>query len=62
MAAGVSKRLWDIDDIVAVIEDWEARQEIRPFSGQSSRCFLFRITAIRCNKASFFIASPKIIS
>jgi IS1 family transposase len=26
MAAGVSKRLWDIGDIVTVIEDWEARQ------------------------------------
>lgn len=27
MAAGVSKRLWDIADIVTVIEEWEARQE-----------------------------------
>jgi IS1 family transposase len=26
MAAGVSKRLWDISDIVTVIEDWEARK------------------------------------
>jgi hypothetical protein len=26
MAAGVSKRLWDVADIVTVIEDWEARQ------------------------------------
>jgi IS1 family transposase len=26
MAAGVSKRLWDIADIVAVIEGWEARK------------------------------------
>jgi hypothetical protein len=26
MAAGVSKRLWDISDIVTVIEEWEARQ------------------------------------
>lgn len=26
MAAGVSKRLWDIGDIVTVIEEWEARQ------------------------------------
>lgn len=26
MAAGVSKRLWEIGDIVQVIEDWEARQ------------------------------------
>ena len=30
MAAGVSKRLWDIGDIVTVIEDWEARQVMRP--------------------------------
>jgi len=27
MAAGVSKRLWGIGNIVTVIEDWEARQE-----------------------------------
>jgi hypothetical protein len=26
MAAGVSKRLWDIGDVVTVIEDWELRQ------------------------------------
>jgi IS1 family transposase len=26
MAAGVSKRLWEIGDIVTVIEDWEARK------------------------------------
>jgi IS1 family transposase len=26
MAAGVSQRLWDIGDIVTVIEEWEARQ------------------------------------
>ena len=26
MAAGVSKRLWEIGDIVQVIEDWEARK------------------------------------
>ena len=26
MAAGVSKRLWDISDMVQVIEDWEARK------------------------------------
>jgi len=26
MAAGVSKRLWDVSDIVQVIEDWEARK------------------------------------
>ena len=25
MAAGVSERLWDIGDIVTVIEEWEAR-------------------------------------
>jgi hypothetical protein len=28
MAAGVSKRLWEIGDIVQVIEDWEVRQKI----------------------------------
>lgn len=28
MAAGVSKRLWDVADIVTVVEDWEARQAI----------------------------------
>ena len=28
MAAGVSKRLWEIGDIVTVIEDWEARQKM----------------------------------
>ena len=28
MAAGVSNRLWDIADIVTVIEDWEARQKM----------------------------------
>ena len=28
MAAGVSKQLWDIGDIVQVIEEWEARQEM----------------------------------
>lgn len=28
MAAGVSKRLWDVADIVTVVEEWEARQEI----------------------------------
>jgi IS1 family transposase len=27
MAAGVSQRLWDIGDIITVIEKWEARQE-----------------------------------
>lgn len=27
MAAGVSKRLWDIGDIITVIENWEARQD-----------------------------------
>lgn len=27
MAAGVSKRLWDIGDIITVIENWEERQE-----------------------------------
>ena len=27
MAAGVSKRLWDIGDIVTVVENWEARHE-----------------------------------
>jgi hypothetical protein len=26
MAAGVSKRLWEIGDVVQVIEDWEARK------------------------------------
>lgn len=30
MAADVSKRLWDIDDIVTMIEEWEARPEIWP--------------------------------
>jgi hypothetical protein len=24
MAAGVEKRLWEIDDIVKVVQDWEA--------------------------------------
>ena len=28
MAAGVSNRLWEIGDIVTVIEDWEARQKM----------------------------------
>ena len=28
MAAGVSKRLWDVGDIVTVVENWEARQEL----------------------------------
>ena len=28
MAAGVSERLWDVADIVTVVEDWEARQAI----------------------------------
>jgi hypothetical protein len=28
IAAGVSKRLWDVSDIVGVVEDWETRQEI----------------------------------
>jgi IS1 family transposase len=27
MAAGVSKRLWDIGDIITVIENWEAQQQ-----------------------------------
>ena len=27
MAAGVTKKLWDIGDIVTVIENWEARQD-----------------------------------
>jgi hypothetical protein len=26
MAAGVEKRLWEISDIVKVVEDWEAAQ------------------------------------
>ena len=30
MAAGVSKRVWEIGDIVTVIEEWEARQALRP--------------------------------
>jgi hypothetical protein len=25
MAAGVTERLWDVADIVAMIEDWEER-------------------------------------
>ena len=29
MAAGVSQRLWDIGDVVTVIEEWEARQVMR---------------------------------
>jgi hypothetical protein len=29
MASGVSQRLWDVGDIVTVIEEWEARQELR---------------------------------
>jgi hypothetical protein len=28
MAAGVSKRLWDVAHIVVVVEDWQARQAI----------------------------------
>ena len=28
MAAGVSTKLWDVADIVAVVEDWEARQAV----------------------------------
>lgn len=28
MAAGVSKRLWDVADIITVVEEWEARQAI----------------------------------
>jgi hypothetical protein len=28
MAAGVSKTLWDVVDIVTVVEDWEARQVV----------------------------------
>jgi hypothetical protein len=28
MAAGVSKALWDVADIVDVVEKWEARQAI----------------------------------
>jgi hypothetical protein len=28
MAAGVSRRLWDVADIVTVVEEWEARQAI----------------------------------
>lgn len=28
MAAGVSERLWDVADIVTVVEEWEARQTI----------------------------------
>jgi hypothetical protein len=28
MSAGVSKTLWDVADIVTVVEDWEARQAI----------------------------------
>ena len=28
MAAGVSKTLWDVTDIVTVVEEWEARQAI----------------------------------
>jgi hypothetical protein len=28
VAAGISKRLWDIGDIVTVIENWEAGQQI----------------------------------
>jgi hypothetical protein len=27
MAAGVEKRLWEISDIVKVVEDWEASQD-----------------------------------
>jgi IS1 family transposase len=34
MAAGVSKRLWDIGDIMTVIETWEARQELIPPGGR----------------------------
>jgi len=29
MAAGVADRLWEIRDIVEVLEAWERRQEIR---------------------------------
>jgi hypothetical protein len=32
MAAGISQRLWDIGDIVTVIEDWEVRWT--PSAGQ----------------------------
>jgi IS1 family transposase len=34
MAAGVSKRLWDIGDIVQVIEDWEARKAMGMVAAQ----------------------------
>jgi hypothetical protein len=27
MAAGVTDRLWEVADIVSVLEDWEAQQE-----------------------------------
>jgi len=33
MAAGVSKKLWDVGDIVAVVEDWEERQGSSNFLG-----------------------------
>ena len=30
MAAGVTDRLWEISDLVQVLEDWEAQQDSEP--------------------------------
>ena len=31
MAAGVTDKLWEISDLVKVLEDWEAQQDSEPF-------------------------------
>ncbi len=31
MSAGVTDRLWEISDLVKVLEDWEAQQDSEPF-------------------------------
>ena len=33
MAAGVTDRLWEMSDLVQVLEDWEAQQDNEPSFG-----------------------------
>jgi len=32
IAAGVDRRLWEVSDMVAMIEEWEAAEEARAYS------------------------------
>jgi IS1 family transposase len=39
MAAGVTDRLWEIEDIIRLLEDWQARQEAEKQAEREARAF-----------------------